>query len=48
MVMSFPHVAARYVISTRRVVSLPVHVFLMYEASSPHISKTNVNFIECC
>jgi hypothetical protein len=46
MVMWFPQVAARYVIFTSNVVSLPVHVLLVYKVDSPHINKPNINFIE--
>jgi len=46
MVMWFPQVAARYVISTRNVLSLLVYVLLMYKVDSPHISKPNIKFIK--
>ena len=46
MVIWFPQVAASYVIATRSIVSLPMHVLLMYKEDSPHISKPNINFIE--
>ena len=48
MVLWFPHVAAKYVISTRHVVCLPLHALLMYKADSPRIGKPNINVIECC
>jgi hypothetical protein len=46
MVMWFPQVAARYVISTRSIVSFHMHVLLKYKVDSPHMNKPNINFIE--
>jgi len=46
MVTWYSQVAARYLISTGSVVSLPVCVLLTYKVDSPYISKSNINFIE--